>query len=492
MSNTIAAAQRTAPRIGHKLNASHDPDEADTVDPFLDESLIDECTETIAAEDEDGTEIEIGQYLVPVRILGPDNGERDADLDIGGWIQEPEYAFVADELDGPVTDPLCLALESENSSEDSELPEEGPASLDIPIEDWNLPAFDLDAQSGDDTSTMANDLGPGDVNDAVIAWSGQPWCEHQLPAAFVPRVSLCMGQNVVIATGDATDALSLDDLLTIDEAPISNRTCAATLLDEEAKRILVVTVTGQLLIWNRNTRLIVSEDTGQLKHLDRAVDIWHDPFNSGSLWIRLGTGELLCRREASNEFTDVGVIGRCVALGSCDRTMRALLNHSQKLSLLIEDGQGTRTIRLPSDVDELAHARVPFLVTSTQFVVVGAREYGLWLSPDSGTTFRKIAGCRNVTTCTIGVFSGRTYVWAALFFELDDRAELVGIDCKTLRIHKLAEFCVVTDSSGPEDDPPERARIDCLIWDAARQRIWAAGCFGLTCFLPTRSIQSNS
>src|SRR5664280_1823762 len=73
MSNTIAAAQRTAPRIGHKLNASHDPDEADTVDPFLDESLIDECTETIAAEDEDGTEIEIGQYLVPVRIFGPDN-----------------------------------------------------------------------------------------------------------------------------------------------------------------------------------------------------------------------------------------------------------------------------------------------------------------------------------------------------------------------------------------------------------------------------------
>ena len=132
--------------------------------------------------------------------------------------------------------------------------------------------------------------------------------------------------------------------------------------------------------------------------------------------------------------------------------------------------------RLPSICPEIwtisAQAKAPFLITMDHIVIVGARDHGLWLSPDDGTTFRKIAGCRNVTACAIGMFSGRIHAWAALFFELDDRAEMVGIDCKTLRVQRLAEYRVVTDSSGPEDDPPERARIDCLMWDAPRQKSW--------------------
>ncbi len=266
----------------------------------------------------------------------------------------------------------------------------------------------------------------------------------------------------------------------------------ATFLDEDAKLVIVVTVTGQVIVWNRDKGRIEPDETARFNQLDRAMDIWHEPVGRGPIWIRLATGELMRRRRNQNDFEQVSAAGRCVAMGGCGSMVRGLLNQSQRLSLLTVDANSTTSLVLPRDLDELTRAKAPFLVTMGHVVAVGARDHGLWLSADDGTAFRKIAGCRDVTACGLGLFSGRVYAWAALFFELHDRAEMVGIDCKTLRVQKLAEYHVVTDSSGPEDDPPERARIDCLMWDAPRQRILAAGCFGLTCFVPPHSSHPTS
>ena len=74
--------------------------------------------------------------------------------------------------------------------------------------------------------------------------------------------------------------------------------------------------------------------------------------------------------------------------------------------------------------------------------------------------------------------------FVGLFSELDDRADIVLLDLLTKRASRVAELNVLTDDSGPADDPPERARIDTMLWDPNLARLWVAGCFGLTCFSP--------
>ena len=253
----------------------------------------------------------------------------------------------------------------------------------------------------------------------------------------------------------------------------------------------MVTVTGQVKVWDRNTGALDLDESSKYRTVDRAMDIWKEP-GGRAIWLRLATGEVIFRRSHFTDIERVPETGRCVAMDGNDKSLVCLLNQSHRLSLMTIDSTESKTNLLPREVWALSHAENIFLATLGPVVALGSRGHGLWLSSDSGTTIRKVAGCRNVTACAIGLYAGRIHAWAALFFELEDRSELVGLDCRALRIHKLAEYKVVSDSSGPEDDPPERARIDDLLWDPTRQRILAAGCFGLTCFVPPHDAHIKS
>ena len=112
-----------------------------------------------------------------------------------------------------------------------------------------------------------------DANDLAIAWSAQRWCESRLCTAFMPRVSRSGHNNIVVASGDATDTLSLEDLSTIDECALLGKSRAATFLDESVNLLVVVTVTGQLIVWNREKCRIELAESRRFEQLDRAMDI---------------------------------------------------------------------------------------------------------------------------------------------------------------------------------------------------------------------------
>ncbi len=492
MSNTTIRDDASRSKDASLTDSTQDVDDVGVTDASLDDSLKVGTEERIVGGDEEAQDLEIGEFIQPIRNLGADNGESDNELDIGSWVQEAEYALGADNLDGPVMDSPFLDMMPDLPSQlDEELDDEAAQPYER-IESGELPALDYQSELMDDASIEVPETPITDANDLVIAWSAQPWSEYSLSTAFTPRVSLALHQNVVIVSGDATDALSLDELTTTNDVELPSKSRAAIFLDQDAKRVVIVTVTGKLMVWDRESGQIDQDATRRLGPLDQVMGIWHEPTGQGPVWLRLASGELMRGGADLCDFEPIPATGRCVALGGCGSIVRGLFKQSQRLTLLTVDGDNIRTAQLPRTLDVLAQPSSIFLVTLAQIVIVGARDYGLWLSTDDGTTFRKIAGCRNVTACQIGSNAGRIQAWAALFYELDDRAELVTIDCKNLRVQKLVEHRVVTDTSGPEDDPPERARIDCLIWDAPRQRILAAGCFGLTCFMPPHGPQKNS
>ncbi len=466
--------------LGSTTDGAGDADGAN--DPTLDASLITTPDDEEIEGEGDSTELDIGQFIQPVRNLGADSDEADLELDAGLWLSEPAETAAEDDLDGPLAEPAFPAVSPESTLCDKENDDDSD-SIDEELQNNEFPALDLETETEDDALDDSGKDLPADANDLQLVWSAQPWCEQGLPTVFVPRVSLHAQHDCVVVSGDATDTLSLDDFSIMDSftAPVKSR-CAA-FLDDEARQLLVVTVTGQVRVWDRASGQHNSVETQRFRQIDRAMDAWRNP-STGTVWLRLATGELSRVRSDCTEVERIPIIGRCTAIGGTDNAIACLLNQSCRLSLMTVDESGSKTLLLPLNVSDLAQADSVFLVALDNIIAVGARGHGLWLSLDSGTTFRKVPGCRNVTTCTVGQYSGKFIAWAALFFELEDRSELVGIDCSALRIHKLAEYRVVSDSSGPEDDPPERARIDALLWDSARRRILAAGCFGLTCFVP--------
>jgi len=481
-------AIQNVPSLCSASNQERDDD--GVIDPALDGLLNIGAAETSTEDTDDASNLETGDCITSVRQLGTDDGAAEPDLDTGCLLDEPATTPSDEDLDGPVADELVLPPEPESATCHADADETNVA-FGEDISNETLPALNWEEESIDDAPVENVSENISDSNDIAITWASQAWSEQKLRTAYVPRKCLIARRNILLAAGDAIDILSLDDLSAIDPSPPPWKARYACFLDGSCKTVLVVKSTGQIVIWNRETSELDPLACELFKPLDRVADIWIEPAGD-KIWVRLETGQLLRGTRKLGSFDLVPLPGRCVAMGGNDEALFCLVSQSNVLTLLAvrEDKFDIRSVQV--ELAGLAFERDTFLVTLSHVILIGARGHGLWLSTDSGASFRKVSGCRDVTAFTLGNFSGRIYAWAALFFELDDRAELVGIDLRTSRVQKLAEYYVMTDSVGPEDDPPERARIDCLLWDFARQRMLAAGCFGLACFAPSQSTNPAS
>ena len=465
---------------GHADSTEMASDDRVPTSPALDEDL----------EDLPSTQLEIGELIHPMGYLDGESRDTEEELDTGAWSSEMDSSDDNDDSEGPPFDSTdCLVtLEHMDLNDDSTGEIQAPDGV---LSGELLPQLDRNDEGGEESVDDSASLCAG-LDDSRFCWSPQPWCEHRLSTVFVPRNNLIGHGNWLLATGDSTDVVSMDELISIDEAPLLSATRSAAFLDANAERVLVVTMTGQLLVWNRNLHRIESPNSADAAAVDRAVLVCRSMSLRSETWVLLATGELFCRNSESELFERRRSNGRYLSILATDTGFCALTKGSDNVALVLTVGQGETSIQLPPNAGALALAKEPILALTKNFILVGARDVGAWLSTDNGASFHEIPGCHCVTAGTIGAYAGRTYAWISLFFELDDRTELIGIDCKTRRALKLASYSVVTDCDGPEDDPPERARIDSLFWDSVRQRLWAAGCSGLTCFVPPQSAQPSS
>jgi hypothetical protein len=438
-------------------------------------------------EDQEANDLEVGDQVFPLGSLN-DLNERGHELELGDWGPDLNLPVDLDDAEGPnasATEDLALVPPIELGEDE---PLEDSSSFDTLIDLQTpelsmLPDEDFDGEADEETYVSASD--------AEFFWSPQPWCEHRLARAFVPHVGLAGVGNFILATGDSTEVLTADGLDVLETAPTSDTTSTAVALDDSATRSLLTTATGQLLLWDRHRHSVHFQMTGVLKNVDRTTCICQGSTGTHGVWL-LGDGSIFFRDPGLDSFRRVQTSNDFLWIASTDTGVLGLTRDYHLMSMSAQSDACTDRIRLPCLTNGSALAKSPILAAARDAILVGAREYGAWLSTDGGRYFQEIAGCRNLTAATFGVCSGRVCLWLALFYELEDRTDLVVVDCKSRRVSKLAKFSVFSDCPGPDDDPPERARVDSLHWDCARQRLWAAGCFGVTCFEPPQSMQPPS
>jgi len=440
-------------------------------------------------EDQSSSDLEVGEQTFSLED-SINVQELEEAVDIGNWEPELDLCLDLQDAEGPNQDIIIDPIWTEQPDAGYGDTDEGPLSSEISLPPDSLPPAD----ANDDACLADKVVGTdscGDFSDTAFNWSSQPWCERRMTRAFVPRVHLVGRENFVLATGDSTDLLAANTLQSLVEAPFLGGTCSAAFLDNEAERVLIATTTGQLLIWDRSKRAVETPLTDSLRTLDYVTCVCESTPGSGEVWALLAHGGLYHRAPESQSFQQFQSPESYLWIVPNDLGVCALTRDLHLVNLSARSRPSTNRIRIPHNANSAAFAKNPIVALSKTYVLVGAREFGAWLSIDGGRTFQEIAGCHGLTACTFGTYAGRAYLWLALFFELDDRTELITVDCKSRRASRVANFSVVADCAGPDDDPPERARIDSLYWDSVHQRLWAAGGFGLTCFEPPQSTQPS-
>jgi hypothetical protein len=440
-------------------------------------------------EDQSSSDLEVGEQTFPLE--DSINGQEVEDaVNIGNWEPDLDLCLDVKDAEGPSQDIAFDLIWTEQPEADDGDMGDGPLSSEM-----SLPTDALPPTGANDDSCLEDEVvgtdSCGDFSDTTFNWSSQPWCERRMARAFVPRVGLAGRDNFILATGDSTDLLAANTLQSLVEAPFLGRTCSAAFLDNGAERALVATATGQLLLWDRNNHVVETPLTDRLGTLDCVTCICESVPGSGEVWALLANGSLHYRTPESPSFRHFQSPESYLWIIPNDLGVCALTRDLHLVNLSARSRTTSNRIPIPHNPNSPAFAKHPIVILSKTYVLVGAREFGAWLSIDSGRTFQEIAGCHGLTACTFGTHAGRACLWLALFFELDDRTELIAVDCKSRRASRVANFSVVADCAGPDDDPPERARIDSLYWDSIHQRLWAAGGFGLTCFEPPQSTQTS-
>lgn len=441
-------------------------------------------------DDQDSRELDVGDQIFPL-AHSDDPLDGTHEIDLGDWGEELNQAVSDDDGEGPLDDHNLDSFDLEGEADNQPQDDESSQSDLLLIEDELPPSESVYPDLGELAEGLEPGYGPG-LSDAEIRWSTQPWCERRLVRAFAPRVALVARGNLILATGDSTDVLEMDTFRTLTEAPHLGRTSSAVLLDDRAEEALIGTVTGKLLHWNRSVDSVRVQRAGDGRELDCVLRVCQGASPSAAVWALLSNGGLFYRTADAERFTQHQSRDGYVSITPDESGLAAITRDRYLVRVSEGPRAGLDRIRLPaSDEVGALTTRSLFLVSKT-LVLLGTRELGAWLSADEGLSFCEIPGCQNMTAATFGTYAGRSYLWVALFRELDDSTELIAIECRSRRAQKLATFTVVADCAGPEDDPPERARIDALYWDSVHQRLWAAGCFGITCFEPPQSTQSSS
>jgi hypothetical protein len=332
------------------------------------------------------------------------------------------------------------------------------------------------------------------VDDIELPWAKERWTESSLHATFSPRQSLALVGTTLCVGGETTHLVHSRHFAPIQDIPSNARTRRVLWLDTDASRLLVLTTTGQLYLWRRNNDGLGTTRKILVPNAEIISMIWQLAPGVPTLLMRLESGRLLVWNDTTEAVSPIAPHSnrqRLRALSELGEPRIALWQDRSHPRLILELGENERSLPLGPSVAQAVADSHPLLAGFVDYVLLGVRDRGLFLHGPGSPDFVLIPGCRRLTALTVGLMHERPTAFVGLFSELDDRTDIVALDLPTGRANRVAELSVITDDAGPEDDPPERARIDTLLWDPSLMRLWAAGCFGLTCFSPPSTAISS-
>lgn len=431
-----------------------------------------------ADDNEECAELDVGEIIHPEEDLTKEDG-REPETDLGDWSLDLDDADPADDAEGPLTEEMYTQDELSIG-----LVEGGPGD-DIWDEDEFLPvSMDQDLPELDDALDEQQVSVETAAQSRSLPQSQHPWIEQRLIHACPPFSGLATTEEHVVAAGENTGLFSLETLELVAQCPVSESTCSAAFLDAGGRHILLLTRSGCLGLWNRDTNAV----DYILGELLSNPGVMIGRFNVGdrlTCWLLTAHGDLHLCYPNDRTSQAIHLPKPCVRVASTHSGCVALTS-DHCLNWFAADRTYTRQqIREPSLCAGRLAINDSFIATGKNVVAVGTTDAGLWLSPDSGESFHFIDGTQQMTALAVGTYAGRQFAWVSRFLELDDRTELIAVDCRTRKAQVLAHFSILADSDGRHDDPPQRARVEQLHWDEDRQRLLAVGWFGLTCFAPS-------
>jgi hypothetical protein len=461
------------------------PDDEDTgtVDPFLDELIAPDESDDEAADEDPMSDVPIGLLTDPTDLDSVDEGKLGPDLAEVFRFEDMTSPQGDDEEQGPCDQFPCDVVDASTDT-DADDSDEGPIENQLsPLE----PLQPLKAGEDRDEGPISNRQPVLEVDDIELTWAKERWAEVSLKSAFTARQSLALVGTILCVGGEATHLIGSRQFDAIDDAPTQAKTRRVICLDVDAQRLLLVTNAGQLFLWRRN-----GVGLGRMQQIPVPSGgiismIWQLAPGVPDLLLRLESGHLHSWNDESQTLVPVEHRedkSRLRALSEIGEPRVTLWQGGGRSHLCVEVGAEKRQLALTPSMERAVADRCPLLAGFIDYVLLGVRGHGLFVCGPGDAAFSVIPGCRRITAFAVGHLLARPTAFVGLFSELEDSTEIVTVDLSTGRATRIAELCILTDDDGPEDDPPERARVDALLWDPINLRLWAAGCFGLTCFSP--------
>jgi hypothetical protein len=497
-SNPIRPNASTNPVNESELGSDSRPsepaeqDDEGVLDPFFRDSIP--TPSDLLGEAIDPDAVSDDEPLIPDEPLTEPTDLSSAELDRLGPEAVDNYGFndteslaENDDEQGPTTGFgwNTIEIQKDPSDDDSE---------DGPVEGSLVPLEPLQPLSSDEDDGDAAAAGLPEllVDDSEIPWAKERWSELPLPSAYSARQHLALVGSTLCAAGERTHLINSRDLSPLEDVPVRATTQRVLCLDSEPSRLLLLTSSGQLLLWRRSrkdpSKLVrISVPNGEVISL-----IWQLAPGVPSISLRLESGRMLYWDDANETLQPASSQAqddrwRLRALSELGEPRVALWHGPSGARLRIEVGPNAQEVPLNPSMSQDVRGARPLLAGYVDHVLCGVRDHGLYLYGPSHPNFMPIPGCRHITALAAGHMLGRPTAFVGLFSELEDRAEIVAVDLATGRSTRVAEVTILSDDDGPADDPPERARINALLWDPTQSRLWVAGCFGLTCFQPATS-----
>jgi hypothetical protein len=464
-------------------SAPADDEDTGTLDPFLDELIITDESDDQTTDEGPISGIPIGLLTDPMDLESVDEGKLGPDLAEVFNFQDATSPQGDDEEQGP-SGPFPWYVVEASAETDSDDRDEGPIeNQPSPLE----PLQPLKAGEDRDEGPISNRRPALEIDDIDLPWSKERWAESSSQSAFSARQCLALVGTLLCVGGDATHLVGARQFDAIEDAALQAKTRRVICLDVEARRLLLLTTAGQLVLWRRNDVGIgrmwkVPVPRGEIVSM-----VWQLAPGVPNLLMRLENGRLFSWNDESETLVPVAQRDdkvRLRALSEIGEPRVTLWQGYNHCYLGIEVANDRRRLALTPSMERAVADRSPILAGYVDYVLLGVRGHGLFVRGQGDAEFSVIPGCRRLTAFAVGHMLGRPTAFVGLFSELEDRTEIVTVDLSTGRASRVAELCILTDDAGPEDDPPERARVDALLWDPSNLRLWAAGCFGLTCFGP--------
>lgn len=463
-------------------------DDADLFDPFLTDAIPEPSDLGGDADDIRGVGFDVPDELLPepsdLNATEDSLGTEVAD-DFG--FSDNETLSDGDDDQGPSTGFAWEALDDLAESGEEDDAADGPLeSASTTIE----PLQPLRSETESDEEDMISEGMPEVLaDDTEITWARERWAELPLPSAYSARQHLALVGNTLCAAGERTHLIGSRDLLAIESAPVHTTMQRVLCLDSEPSRLLLLANSGHLLLWNRGNKAgealrRIAVPNGEVVSL-----MWQLAPGVPRILFRLESGRTLHWDDPTETLLPAQPQTRddrwrLRALSEIGEPRVSLWQGPSGARLRVEVGASARDIPLSASLGQVVQGSRPLLAGYVDHVLCGVRDHGLFLHGPGAPQFVMVPGCRRITALAAGHLLGKPIAFVGLFSELDDRAEVAFVDLASGRSTRIAEVTIHTDDDGPADDPPERARIDSLLWDPAQSRLWAAGCFGLTCFQP--------